>query len=224
MAQAFNFDGLDNLLILDEAGMGVMLRRCQAIDAEVAVVGFVSEVTAVSEELNVILVFRANAVVGPFPHTAANQALVGVDRVPVFLEVAGAVAHGVGVFAHEVWAVVDCLHGLFHQRIHCGVHAADHVQFLRIVAVLIVHRAGEVAGLDPANHCAVVAAPAAFIAQRPDDNGGMVAVAAHHALHAVHIGQLPLRVVAQIVGLADGPCAVGLQIGLVYNVQAELIA
>lgn len=60
-----------------------------------------------------------------------------------------------------------------------------------------------------------------FIAQRPDDNARMVAIALHHARHALAHGRQPCGIVAQAIHWHH---AVGFDIGFVDHVQAVAIA
>ena len=62
-----------------------------------------------------------------------------------------------------------------------------------------------------------VAALAALVAQAPEQHRRVQAVAAHHPYGAVHIGRLPRRRVA------DGLVAVALLVGLVHDIQAEVV-
>lgn len=62
-------------------------------------------------------------------------------------------------------------------------------------------------------------AAARLVAQRPDDDRGVVLVAVHHVLGAHHAGGGPVGVVAGVL-VAD---AVGLQVGLVDEVEAVLV-
>ena len=64
-------------------------------------------------------------------------------------------------------------------------------------------------------------AVAGLVPQRPDNNGGMVAVALHHAGDALAHGREPLRIVRQA---AHRHHAVGLNIGFVDHVEAVAIA
>ena len=62
--------------------------------------------------------------IGPFPHAAAEQARVLMDRFPVFFQAAGAVAHRVRVFAQKERARVVLFP--FGDKIrHRRVHSAD---------------------------------------------------------------------------------------------------
>ena len=90
--------GLD----LAQAGLDPAVGCDQPVDAEVAVVELFARVAAVEETgLAVLRLVGADGVVAPLPDEAAHEVVVGVDEVPVILQVAGAVAHSVAVFAQQ---------------------------------------------------------------------------------------------------------------------------
>ena len=49
----------------------------------------------------VFCVFVVNAVIRPFPDTAAHELIGRIEKLHIFFESARAVAHGVGIFALE---------------------------------------------------------------------------------------------------------------------------
>ena len=79
-------------------------------------------------------------------------------------------------------------------------------------------QAGGVVGVHPVGQGGVVGPVARLVAQRPDDDGGVVLVPLHHALAALHESQPPLGVLAELV-----PNPVGLDVGLVHDVEADLV-
>ncbi len=62
---------------------------------------------AVVAAIGVAAVCVQNGMIYHLPHAAAHQVIVIIDFLPVGFGVAGANAHGVGVLAHEIWAVVE---------------------------------------------------------------------------------------------------------------------
>src|SRR5690606_37193388 len=94
---------------------------------EVPVVGLVTEVPAVGPVRRPVLGGDGDAVVEHLPDEAALQAVVGLDRRPVVGEVAAAVAHGVGVLAHDERAVVGGRPGPLDDAVDRRVHGADDV-------------------------------------------------------------------------------------------------
>ena len=168
-------DGLDDGLVLDEAGVGDAVGEAKAVAAEVAVVGLVAEVAAVGEPLGARLRPHADSVVGPLPDAAAAQPRVLADGLPVLLEVARPLAHGVGVFAHEEGAGVVGHPALLGEVVDVRVHLALDVVELEgdvpgvllcsgACGALVVYEAGGVGLADPACHGVVVGAVARFVA------------------------------------------------------------
>ena len=135
--------------------------------------------------------------VHPVPDAAADAIDAAFNDVPVFLQVAHRVSHGVGIFTHEVRLTpvvsVGVVAHLRQRRIHLAadVRAVVHVG---ICGTLIVNGSrievahGVVGGAD-------VRTLSALVAETPEDDGGVVAVAAHHAGGAVHILSTPGRLV-----------------------------
>ena len=67
----------------------------------------------------------------------------------------------------------------------------------------------------------MIDAMAGFIAQRPDDNARMVAIALHHARDALAHGRQPCGIVGEAIHRHH---AVGFNIGFVDDIQAVTIA
>ena len=171
-----------------------------------------------------------------FPDTAADEVVVVIDLLPVGLCVAGADAHGVGVLAHEVGAVVH--RGLFapvladvmqfaDRWVHVG---ADVVGDPRAVdGALVVDRQGG-DGLQVVVHRVRVMVAAGLVAEGPHDDGRVRVdlVPLIHALDALHVPGQPLRVVGDgvvVAGFAQlhDRGGVGLEVVLVDDVDAQLI-
>ena len=72
----------------------------EAIADEIQVVTTLTEITAIGPVGNAIGCFP-KTVVEPFPDKAPLQSLVGFNSIPVFLQIAAAVAHGVGILTHD---------------------------------------------------------------------------------------------------------------------------
>ena len=213
---------LVDLLDLGQRGIGLAVRLDQAVAAEVVVVRDVAEVAAVAP---VALAFRrllADALIDPVPHESPDEALVRADGLPVFGQIADAVAHRVDVFAqdHRAGVVVG------RQADDAGnslVHPADHIDVGVIERIaggaFVVDRAGRVVVVDPAGHRGVVRAAAGLVAQRPDHHAGVVLVPLDHADRPLHEGGVPGGDVREQA--AD---AVGFEVGLVHHVDAVLVA
>ncbi len=144
---------------------------------------------------------------------------MAADEVPVLLEVAVGVPHRMGVLDHDVRPGVR---GVLRAGLHLGrglVHLGADVADAGPVVALVLDDAGGVVGLDPVVHGDERAAAARLVAEGPDDDRGVVLVSVDHVLGARHACLRPLGVVAGVV-LVD---AVGLQVGLVDEVQAVLV-
>ncbi|MNN60260.1 hypothetical protein D3C81_1754300 [compost metagenome] len=75
----------NDLLQLQQALMRLPVRANQAVDAEVAVVGLIPEISAVCIIRHPILRSGENAMVAPLPYTAAHQLRIAVDHIPIIL-------------------------------------------------------------------------------------------------------------------------------------------
>ena len=216
-------DGLDHLLVLDERGLDPPVGEEEPVEAEAAAVGVLAEVAAVGEALGAVLRLPADAVVGPLPDEASGKARVGVHRLPVLLEVARRVPHGVAVLAHQERAGVVFL-PLLDQSLQPRVHGAHDVDDGRVFRPLVMDGPGGIGLSHPPGHGVVVGPVSRLVPQGPDDHGGVVLVALHHAPHPVDVGVLPLGPVGQVRLVAHEDEAVGFQVGLVDHVQAVAVA
>ena len=240
-------DGLVDLLHLGHGGGGSAVGLDEAVADEVGVVGVVAEVAAVGVVGAAVFGGLRDAVVAPFPDEAAAAAGVAADRLPVLLDAAGTVAHGVDVLAeHERHLAValrrhldlfalEVVHRLLldlrladlDDFLLSGVHAAVDVDDLAGVVALVVDRAAGVERLRGVAHLDVVDAEAGLVAEGPEDDGGVVAVAQDHAAHAVDELGLPGGVVGGVAGpvgpVADAE-AVRLEVALVDQVDAVAVA
>ncbi len=202
----------------------------QAIHAEVAVVLPLAVVAAVG----VAAVLVQDRVIDHLPYAAAHEIVVVVYLLPICLCVAGADAHGVGVLAQEIRPVVETLllppvlaHVVHH--LDAGVHLAAHVVCLPLAVdgALVVDGQGG-AGLQPVVHRVGVVIAAGLVAERPHDDGRVRVelVALVQPVDAVEVTGLPLGVVGdRVVRRRElvGKRAVGLEIVLVHDVDADLV-
>ena len=163
----------------------------------------------------------AESLVLEVPDAAALVVGVLADEVPVLLEAAEGVAHGVCVLA------LDEGHGgivgaILLAGLVAGVHGAEDVRAAVHAGALVLHGAGGVEGLGPGVGVLEVGTVAGLVAEAPDDDAGVVEVALDHALHAYHVGVLVELVLCQ--GGVPVAHAVRLDVGLVYHVQAVAVA
>jgi hypothetical protein len=162
---------------------------------------------------------------------------VGADGLPVAVEAAAGVAHGVGVLAHDERSVGPGPGGPGHEVLHRRVHRRDHVglgtwpsqdggevggdpgQHVLGDAALVVHRPGRVPGPQPRCRREVDGRHAGLVAERPHDDGGVVLVPLRHPHDPLEHGGRPPRV------LGEAPqVGVRLDVGLVDHVHAEAVA
>ena len=202
----------------------------KTVHAEVAVMAPLTVVAAVG----IGTVLMQHGMVCHLPYAAAHEAVIFVDLLPVGFGIAGAYAHGVGILAEEIGPVVEALllpllfpHVVDH--LYGRIHLAAHVvadpsavdggfivdRKIGVVLQVLVHGIG-------------VAIASGFVAQAPHDDGGIAVdlVPLVKAGDAVQVVGLPLGIVADgVVGGRKlvGKGAVGLQIVLVHDVDAQLV-
>ncbi len=218
---------------LIEGRMRGAIREDQPVHAELAIVRRIAKITAVGPEGVAVFIPLRQRLVDPVPDKAALQAGVITKRLPVFGKAAEAVAHRMGVLAEDQRARLirqgnpllnrPLRHGrkrLVH--IDAGIHRADDIGGGRVrPAALILYRTRRIAGLHPAVERVMACAVAGLVPQRPDNDGGMVAVALHHAGDTLAHGREPVRIVRQSTHRHH---AVGFNIGFIDDVEAVAIA
>ena len=224
-------DKLVNLLHLGQLGRPGAVGGHKAVVHEVALV---RAGVVVARHVLLVALFgeRAGGDVGrvvdglvhEVPHATADAVGRLLDDVPILLQVAHGVTHGVGVFTHEeglLLAVVVRL--VLHPR-NVGVHHAPEVRVGRVAAcsAFVVDDAVGVERLAAVVGGEQVVARAALVAEAPEDHGGEVAVAEHHAFGAVEVGRLPRGAAGD--GVASLlPVEVALHVGLVHAVEAVVV-
>ena len=210
----------------------------QTVHAEVSRVRRIAEAAAVAVFRVLHIAVQQGGVVAELPHAAAEEAVVGIDRVPVCGKVAGTVAHGVAIFAKEdgiAGAVVrkislDLRHGCVHIALDVrNVVKRGTVGVLCTViriAALVMQKAGGVAAAEIRRHRGVVAPEPRLIAERPDHDRRMVLVPLVEPFGAVKIRSLPRGTVREVVPaeLFNGEKTVRLDIRLVNKVEAVFVA
>ena len=205
----------------------------QTVHAELAVVRLVAEVAAVGLPGLPVFIVARQALVDPVPDEAALQARKLTKRLPVFCKAAEAVAHGVRILAQDQRPVFARQADPLFQRpfrhggeglifIDARVHRAENIGRRAVgAAAFILHGARRIGAFHPAIERVVRAAVPRLVAQRPDNNAAVVAVALHHARDAFAKGGKPARVVCQA---AHRLHAVGFDIGFVDHVEAIAVA
>ena len=201
------------------------VRADQSIDAETAVVGHVAEITAVQEVILLSVAVSqpyAQSLVHPVPDGGAADAPVSVDYVPVLLEIAAGIAHGMGILPHHEGFVVYS--GRFPlQDVGIEVTVVPNVG-IRAVAVI---EDGD--GIDTARQffCLVVhrldvRADTSLVTEAPKNDARVVAVALNKRDDPVHVCLLPGQILTHhMVGIA---VSVRFVIGFVHYVQTPSVA
>ncbi len=173
-----------------------------------------------------------DGVIRPLPDAAAHQTVTGEDGIPVFLQAAGADAHGVRVFAQEEGLFPQLLFltpfADFAHMIDVRIHFRDHVIGNAPGAdhTLIVHRNFRAHPMQVFAAGILVFPAPGLIAERPQDDTGMVAVAQVHAFYAVKVMIDPLFIVADPVRPVNGVAAgaMSFDIRLVDHIETVKIA
>ena len=117
---------------------------------------------------------RIQSLVHPVPDGSATDARVGINDIPILLEVTYRVTHGVGIFAHDERTVLD-FPGLRGES--CGGEIAVVVD-VALAAVGVAERQGyAVEGYNSITHSFQVGTYPTLVAHAPEDDTGMVLVA-----------------------------------------------
>ncbi len=218
-----HLDRAEHLLVFPQARPRGLIRVDEAIHAEVVVVGIVAVVTAVLVDGAPLLVLIQNAVIAPLPDVVALDMGMAVEHLLIFGETPRAVAHGMGVFTEDA----RLGHRELAKAVHlgdAGVHGAHHVHHLGVAILFVVHQTGRVDRLAALVHGPDVAAVAGLVAQRPDDDGGVVLLGVNVAFDTIHEHRLPERIVGDAAEVADIGKAVGLHVSLRHHEQTVLVA
>ena len=200
-------------------GSGFAERAHDAVGAEVALMG-AGEVIAGVETFDIAgsdFLRMIDGLVGPVPDTAADGAFRRFDDIPIFLEVTDCLTHCVGILAKEVGAGFGAVVVGGEGR-QAGIHFRGHVGVAPGVAVdAFVVDDARVERTDSVVAILEVDVVGTFVAHRPEDNAGVVAVAEHHAFLAVNEGRTPRSVGAErSVGMT-------FNVGFVHDVDAEMV-
>ena len=208
---------------LPRGGLGRQVRQYHAVGAHEGhpVGAALAEIAAVAPAHGVAVgVTHRQRLVLPVPHEAALEAGEPLHGLPVFGEVAAGVRHLVGVLHLNqrpgIGGIGKCLLNLAVPPVHRADDVGD--RFVA-VAAFILHQPRRVGPADPPGHRRVVRPQAGLVAQRPEQDAGVVAVGQHHAGRPVQERVGPLRV------HRETPLyAVGLQVGLADQQDTQLVA
>src|SRR5664280_219565 len=104
------------------------------------------------------------------------------------------------IFAHDKGSVTLFILCIGFQLLKPGIHRAVNISmsFSGVRALFgpfVLNRAGRITTFGPFIVSKEIVPVTGFIAQRPDDNRGMVLIPFHHPLHPVEMGSSPFRLV-----------------------------
>ena len=189
------------------------VRIYQTVHAEIAVVGMLVMVAPISVHLfSVYGLSHINGMVAPLPDKTSARAVVLLNHLEIILQIAGAVAHGMAVLAHdERLCAVFLKIGM--DIIQSRIHPAVGVQIIKIIFTLlcsvksafIVRQAGGVKLLCPCERLLKGTAVSAFVSHGPDNHAGAVLIPLHTALRSVNGGRGKFRIIRDCLAPALKP-------------------
>ena len=168
----------------------------------------------------------AQGLVLEVPDEAALATRFTAGNVPVLLEVAHRVTHGVRILALDEGLVPDfqvSLHlvrGIVHRAVDIRVPVAGTVPVDD--PLLILDGTGRIEGLDPVVTGLEIRTGTGLVAHAPDNDGRMVEIATDHPAVTGHVGGGEERVLRQ--GFRPVAHAVGFDVSLIHHIQAILVA
>ena len=207
-----NANPLEGALHLLIVGFGRPVGRDHTLVDEVMVIGDLAEAAPVGQDGMFRVTPVIEALVLPFPDRTADNGGVAVKHIAVLVKRTHGIEHGVGELTDvEGFRQVFCL----RNPLEAGggpVHLPIKVRgvLLPNTKPLVVHRAGRVKRLDRLHGIDEVwPDPAALVAERPDDDRGMV-------LEVLHVGDVAVndRIAHQWLIIEPAIIAVALAIGL----------
>ena len=177
-----------DVLVFEQSGMRLPVGIDQTVQAEVGVVLELSMVSAVPIHVLSCRCFAlVDGVVAPLPDKTAAEGRILLRQVQVFLEVAGAVAHGVAVF-HQQKRLVRIIIQIISHFGKSRVHASEQVDVgdvelavaAQIECALVMCQACGICLFGPPQSPLKGDSVAALISHGPDKNAGAVAVPDDH--------------------------------------------
>ena len=205
---------LIDILYLVIMRMGLAIGGYQTIDTESIEVWLVAEITTIG----IIAVFK-QSLIHPIPDGSTDNAGVGIDHIPILLQIATGVAHGMGILAHHEGFVGHCL-GILLQVV--GIEIAVIPDATVTTVAVVEWRAGGVERLHLVVHRLDVRAYPTLVAETPKDDARVIEIALHERLGTIHMGLLPGEILAHLlVGIA---IAMRLVVGLIHHVEPPTVA
>ena len=140
--------------------------------------------------------------VAPFPDKTAAERRVLLCKIQIFLEIAGAVAHGMAVF-HQQKGLVRRIFQIVRHLVESRIHTPVEVDIgdiklpdrTCIESALVGRQPGRVVFSGPAQSFLKRAAVTAFVAHGPDQYGGAVPVPDDHGPDPVQSRLDEIRIV-----------------------------
>ena len=74
---------------------------------------------------------------------------MGIDRVPVVLKIAEAVAHGMRIFTHNVGALLTYVSRIFFHSLYVRIHGANNICIPIFACLFKLYRAAFIPFFDP---------------------------------------------------------------------------
>ncbi|OAV64901.1 hypothetical protein Barb4_03772 [Bacteroidales bacterium Barb4] len=214
-------DGLVDVRHFVEVGIRLAVGIEKPVIAEVVVGGIVGvEVAAVAEIGFAVRRLGMQGLIDKVPNETALEGGILADEIPIVLEAALRVAHCVGVFAEDK-RFGGVASGVFFTAFVVQVHRAVDVGEVVLLSLLVLHGTRGVFRFNPLVAGFKVGTETGFVAQRPDNNRGMIEIALHVALVAFQMGGGVERVLCQCVFAVH---AVRFDVGFGYDVDAVFVA
>ena len=143
------------------------------------------------------------------------------DDVPILLEATHRVTHGMGILTLYQRTGIVCL-GIFLAVLIAHIHRTEDVCLAVVASLLILHRTSRIVSLHPVVGLLEIGAIAGLIAQRPDNDAGVVLERHHIALLALYMSLGIVGTLGQ--SLVTITHAVALDIRLCRQIDAILVA
>ena len=171
-----------------------------------------------------------DSLVDEVPDEATLHETLFAPEVPVVGEVAGGVAHGVGILAlnHGALLIERLFLFLAAPAIEAGewlIHGGDEVDMFGFACLFVVNGAGGVALVKVFGAGDGVDAVAGLVADGPHHDRRVIFIAFQHVGHAVEVGLFPGRKTSKrLLGSGAPASAVGFEVGFVDHVKTEFVA
>ena len=212
--------------MLDGMEMGMRFAGCvdQTVAAEAAERGYplgavVATVAPVPAAVGIDL---AERLVYPVPDATALSHRLRLEHLPVVLQTALAVAHGVGILTQDEGAVDVGLGQIGLYLVDAAVHAAIDVGIEVLLGALVLYGAVGLDRFEPAVGVLEVDPVAGLVAQRPDGDRRVVLAPLVHAPRAVHVSLEPGGILGQRSRAVTH--AMRLDVGLVDDIESVAVA